>query len=123
VRLDEVTLAEALRPAGYATGIIGKWHLGGAPGRSAAGDGAEGNPLRQGFDVCMGGNNQGQAPDYFFPYRRTYPGGVTYTLDNLAGGHEGEYLTDRLTNEAEKFIERHQDRPFFLFLAHYAPHT
>lgn len=121
--LDEVTLAEALKPAGYVTACIGKWHLGGVAGRSGSGDGAEGDPRRQGFDVNVAGSDCGQPPDYFFPYARTLPDGKTVRLTNLEGGRPGEYLTDRLTDEAEKFVTQHRDRPFFLFLSHFAPHT
>jgi arylsulfatase A len=121
--LEEVTLAEALKTAGYATGHIGKWHLGGRPGRSGSGDGAEGDPRRQGFDVNVAGSDLGQPPDYFFPYSRMLSGGKTVRLTHLEGGRPGEYLTDHLTDEAERFITRHRDRPFFLFLSHYAPHT
>jgi arylsulfatase A-like enzyme len=106
--LEEITLAEALKSAGYATGHVGKWHLGGV--------GFE--PQRQGFDVNIGGNQAGSPVSYFAPYRakdgRSIPG--------LEQAPAGEYLTDRLTSEAEKFIEQHRDRPFFLYLAHYAVH-
>jgi arylsulfatase A-like enzyme len=106
--LAEVTIAEALKAAGYATGHIGKWHLGG--------EGFE--PQRQGFDVNIGGNQAGSPASYFAPFRnaqgRFMPG-----LEQAA---DGEYLTDRLTAEAEKFIECNRARPFFLYLAHYAVH-
>jgi len=122
LRLEEVTIAKALKSAGYVPGIIGKWHLGGHPGRSGAGADEEGDPKRYGFDVNVGGSDMGQPPDYFFPYSRTISG-RTIRLANLNGGKQGEYLTDRLTDEAEKFIVQHKDRPFFLFLSHFAPHT
>lgn len=100
--LDEVTLAEVLRAAGYATGFIGKWHLGGA--------GYE--PTKQGFDSNIAGDQRGSPPSYFSPYKNP----------NLADGPKGEYLTDRLTSEAFKFIETNKDRPFFLYLSHYSVH-
>jgi len=105
--LEETTLAEALKTAGYATAHIGKWHLGG-----------EGfGPEQQGFDHNIGGDHTGTPLSYFAPFRnqqRAMPG--------LEQSDSGEYLTDRLTSEAEKFIERNKDRPFFLYLAHYAVH-
>jgi len=105
--LEEYTLAEALRAAGYATGFIGKWHLGGP----------EYYPEKQGFDLNIAGNDKGSPPSYFYPYRNG-----DYVLD-LPGGKEGEYLTDRLTDEALKFVEAHKDRPFLLYLSHYAVHN
>lgn len=101
--LEEVTLAEALRGAGYATAHIGKWHLGGA-GRG---------PKDQGFDVAIGGDHRGQPPSYFSPYR----------IPAIADGPQGEFLTDREASEAIKFIAAHKDRPFLLCLWHYAVHT
>src|SRR4029077_5441505 len=105
--LEETTIAEALKAAGYVTGHIGKWHLGG-----------EGfGPQQQGFDVNIAGSDAGAPSGYFAPFKSR--GRLTPGLEQAA---EGEYLTDRLTAEAEKFIEQHRDRPFFLYLAHYAVH-
>lgn len=107
--LDELTLAEALGDAGYATAHIGKWHLG-----------REGHrPSDQGFDRVIGANDYGSPPTYFWPYV-----GNGRDLPQLtATGAEGENLTDRLGEEAAAFIREHRDRPFFLFLSFYAPHT
>lgn len=96
-----ITLAEALRARGYATAHVGKWHLGGA----------EHGPLQNGFDVNVGGTQAGSPPGGYFKFN-------TPTLKVGAG----EYLTDRLTDEALRFIEDHRSRPFFLYLAHYAVH-
>jgi arylsulfatase A-like enzyme len=106
--LAEVTLAELLKEAGYATALIGKWHLGGA------GFG----PEQQGFTLNIGGTHQGQPPSYFAPFGKTGP-----ALPGLIDAPAGEYLTDRLAAEAVKFISTHTDKPFFLYLPHYAVHT
>lgn len=106
--LDETTLAEAFQKAGYATGVIGKWHLGG--------DGFE--PQKQGFDVNVGGDHTGTPLSYFAPFARN-----GRAMPGLETAPEGEYLTDRLGAEAEKFIDQHHQRPFFLYLPHYAVHT
>jgi WD40 repeat protein len=119
--LDEVSLARALKPAGYVSACIGKWHLDEVAGPVAAEE--RYSPERHGFDVNVAGSSLGQPPDYFFPYRRKLADGREYQLTHLPGGREGEYLTDRLTDEAEKFLDRNRDRPFFLYLAHYAVHT
>ena len=107
--LETVTLAEALKEAGYATGHFGKWHLGG-----------EGYlPTDQGFDVNVAGNELGTPPSYFYPYE-----GARGQLSDLAQtGTENEYLTDRLTDEAVRFLEANAERPFFLYLSHFAVHT
>ncbi len=100
--LEEITLAEALKPAGYVSASIGKWHLGG-----------EGfSPVEQGFDRNIGGTARGSPASYFGPF----------DLPGLKGGPAGEYLTDRLSDEAEKFIEENKDRPFFLYLPEFAVH-
>jgi arylsulfatase A-like enzyme len=101
--LDEVTLAKALKAAGYATAHVGKWHLGGP----------QYYPEHQGFDLNIGGTSAGQPGAYFYPYKNS---------PKLPDGKEGEYLTDRLTDEALKFIETNKDNPFFLYLPHYAVH-
>ena len=106
--LEEVTIAEVLKEVGYVTCSVGKWHLGGQAYY----------PEKQGFDVNIAGGQWGSPPSYFYPYRR----GNSKAFD-LPGGQEGEYLTDRLTNEAVKFIEANKDRPFFLYLSHYAVHV
>ena len=100
--LEEITLARALKSAGYASASIGKWHLGG--------DGY--SPTEQGFDRNVGGTARGSPQSYFGPF----------DLPGLRGGPEGEYLTDRLSMEAEKFIEENKDRPFFLYLPEFAVH-
>lgn len=106
--LEETTLAEVLHAAGYATASIGKWHLGGA--------GFE--PQKQGFDLNIAGDAAGTPKSYFAPYGRD--GKFMPGLDQAP---TGEYLTDRLTAEAEKFIDQNRDRPFFLYLPHFAVHT
>jgi len=100
---EVVTLAESLSEAGYATGFFGKWHLG---------DGDTG-PLAQGFDVNAGGNLAGHPRSYFSPYQNP----------DLEDGPEGEYLTERLTDEALQFAGKHRAEPFFLALAYYTVHT
>lgn len=103
---DIVTLPEALQDAGYATGHVGKWHLGQATGATG--------PEAHGFDVSVGATRGGGTKTYYAPY------GIS-TLDNNA--EDGEYLTDRLTDEAIGFVEENKDGPFLLWLAHYAVHT
>jgi arylsulfatase A-like enzyme len=110
--LEEVTLAERLKTAGYATALVGKWHLGGA--------GFE--PTRHGFDVNVGGDDIGTTLSYFAPFKRTTNGKDRF-MPGLETAPDGEYLTDRLTAEAEKFIRANKDKPFFLYLPHYAVHT
>jgi arylsulfatase A-like enzyme len=110
---EEVTLAEALKGAGYAAGYFGKWHLGDAPNL----------PVSQGFDVNVGGTGAGQPASYFYPYRAPEGQDPYWDVPDLEGGREGEYLTDRLTDEALSFISDHRDGPFLLYLAHFAVHT
>ena len=100
--LEEVTIAEALKAAGYVTGHVGKWHLGGNRYR----------PEAQGFDLNFGGCASGAPGSYFYPYR----------VAAIKEGRPNEFLTQRLTDEALAFIEANRHRPFFLHLSHYTVH-
>ena len=115
--LEHATLANILKESGYATAHIGKWHLG-------AGD--EFLPENRGFDVNIAGNQYGSPPDYFYPYSRRLwrDTSQVYQLTGLVeDGEEGEYLTDRLAEEAAEYIASKKDEPFFLHFSQYAVHT
>ena len=117
--LEEVTIAEALKEHGYRTFFAGKWHLGG-----------EGYfPEQQGFDINKGGGRNG-APYKSYGNRGldkdpNLPGGYfsLYANPHLEDGPKGEYLTDRLTDEAVTFIEANKDDPFFVYLSFYSVHN
>lgn len=103
-----MTLADHFKKAGYVTGHIGKWHLGG-----------EGyGPMKHGFDVNIAGDHTGTPRSYFAPYRN-----ATGFIPGLEKAPEGEYLTDRLAAEAAAFIDNNKKKPFFLYLPHHAVHT
>lgn len=115
--VEEVTLAEALREGGYRTASIGKWHLGSEPFSL---------PEHHGFDVNIAGNAHGAPGSYFFPYAGDWKipaTGQRAVWNVLPDGKEGEYLTDRLTDEAVKFIGANREQPFFLYFPHYGVHT
>jgi len=99
---DIVTLPEQLQMAGYRTGHFGKWHLG--P-----------DPKTQGMDVNIAGKTWGSPSGggYHSPFN----------FPNLVEKDKGKYLTDRISEEAVKFIHQNSKQPFFLYLAHYAVHT
>lgn len=104
IHADEITMADVFKENGYTTGIIGKWHVG---------DGESYHPLNRGFDEFEGFKGYDVPNDYF-----------NYRLD-INGKYRdfnGEYLTENLTKRAVDFITRHKEEPFFLHLAHYAPH-
>lgn len=115
--VSEESLATALKKAGYATAIAGKWHLGNGASR----------PEHHGFDTSIAVNQAGQPASYFAPYGK--PGNPSRVpgLDEDGVGRPNAYLTDRLTQESQKFIVNHHaahpDQPFFLYLAHYAVHA
>jgi len=115
--LEEKTLAEALRGTGYSTCIVGKWHLGGEPFNTAQ---------HHGFDVSIAANDHGNPGNFFYPYKGQWSIPTTRLKARwqvLPGGKPGEYLTDRLTDEAVNFIKENQKKPFFLYFSHYAVHT
>lgn len=110
--LEEVTIAEALKQAGYKTFLAGKWHLG---------EDEKYWPEHQGFEVNKGGYYSGRPNlnkslglnGYFSPYGNP----------RLKDGPEGEYLPMRLAEETNKFIEANKDQPFFAYFSLYSVHT
>lgn len=102
--LEETTIAEVLKDNNFKTFFSGKWHVGG-----------EGfHPEDQGFDINIGGHDKGSPPGgYYTPYKNP----------KLTDGPEGEYLTDRLTDESISFIEEVGADPFFMMLSFYTVHT
>ncbi len=103
--LSHITLAEMFQQNGYRTGIVGKWHLSGYVNEGAA---EETLPDRHGFDEVLVSENRGIAEGvYYWPYF------WNKELEKKLPG-DREYLTDRQNQEAVDFIERNQDKPFFL---------
>ncbi len=103
--LEEVTLAESLRVAGYRTAFLGKWHLG--PTEKFW-------PEAQGFDFNLGGHDRGSPPGgYFSPFRNP----------RLTDGPTGEHLPQRLADEACRLLDEMQDDPFLLYFSFYSVHT
>ncbi|MDF1656885.1 MAG: sulfatase [Verrucomicrobiales bacterium] len=112
--LEEWTMAEALRDSGYRTIHVGKWHLGGPPFSL---------PEQHGFDVNVAGQEHGAPGSYFFPYKGMWTIPTTESKvvkQTLPDGEPGEYLTDRLTEEAIQYLD---EEPFFLYFPYYAVHT
>ena len=112
---DEITIAEVLKSAGYATGMFGKWHLG---------DQLEFLPTRQGFDEFFGlpyshdiHPYHGNDKKYKFP-----PLPLMEMETVIEEEPDADYLTKRITERAVDFIERHKDEPFFLYVPHPIPH-
>jgi arylsulfatase A-like enzyme len=103
--LEETTLAETLRDAGYKTFFAGKWHLG---------ETEKFWPENQGFDINKGGHHKGSPPGgYYSPFKNP----------KLDDGPEGQYLTDRLTDESIGFITTNKQHPFLVYLSFYTVHT
>lgn len=108
------TLAEALRKGGYRTAHFGKWHLGG----DKDGTGAS-SPLAQGFDVNFGGDKRGNAGG-----RQFADASGAFALPGLgANGKAGQWVDDRLTDEALAFLEGAREQPFFINMSFFAVHT
>ncbi len=113
--LEEFTLSEALKEEGYATGHIGKWHLGGH-GFS---------PTEQGSDINIAGDHWGQPTSYFAPFSKHWrTGKMTERIyPNLRDATPGEHLSDVLADHAIDFIDTNKDRPFFLNFSFFSVHS
>jgi len=109
---DDVTVAEVLKEAGYATGVCGKWGVG---ERDTAGI-----PNLQGFDQWLGFLNQKHAHGYYPEF--IWKNQDIRILDGNCGGHQGEWVHDHLTDFSLEFIQENRDRPFFLYVAYTIPH-
>lgn len=104
MELEEVTLAEAFKEAGYATCHVGKWHLGGEPFY----------PDHQGFDVNIGGTHAGSPRGgYFHPF----------TIPTLPPTKPGDHLPEVLTDHAMAWLEQQKNNPFFMYLSFYSVHS
>jgi len=119
--LEEQMISEVLKPVGYTSSIIGKWHMG---------THEKFRPNKRGFDHFYGFLSGGHK---YFPEdliianiesaKKDWSWYNTKIMENDKHVEIDEYLTDELSNEAVKFIEREQGKPFFLYLAYNAPHT
>lgn len=127
LRAEDITVAEALKPAGYTNGLIGKWGLG-TPDN-------EGYVLRQGFDTFYGYLNQVHAHNYYPEFvwagtKRLKLRNEVKRSDRSYGGFTGGYATKRIdythdlfVEEARQFINDNKDGPFFLYLPLTIPHA
>ncbi|MEX0711679.1 MAG: sulfatase-like hydrolase/transferase [Pirellulales bacterium] len=123
LRPEDVTVAEVLKQAGYATGLVGKWGLGQ--------EGGTGVPNRQGFDYFFGYLDQAHAHNYYptFLLRNEARLPLANVVPDEGPAGQGvaakkvEYSPDLMTREALDFVDRNKDRPFFLYLAYTLPHA
>lgn len=118
--LEEITVAEELKKNGYLTAHVGKWHLGDLMHF----------PPTQGFDVSIAASQRGAPPTYFYPYKGEAFNEYRFVTDlgadangNYFTNRKGEYLTDRLTDEAMKIMTDAGNRPFYLNMWFYNVHT
>lgn len=112
---SELTIAEALQPAGYKSAYVGKWHLGDPAWY----------PEHQGFDKNVGGCDYGQPPSYFDPYNQPKHRHHTIRegIPGIPGRNKGEFLTHREADEIKTIIHGWKDEPFFIAYSPYAVHT
>lgn len=111
------SLAEALGAAGYRTAHVGKWHLMPRYEPDVMMDFA---PEHHGFERNIGGNEWGAPGSYFHPYERADRNRVSPLPE---GGQEGDYLTDRLTDEALQILDDFRNEPFLMYFPYYTVHT
>ena len=108
---SETSVARMVKKSGYATGLMGKWHMGGTP---------ETGPNAHGFDEFFG--HLGPNID-FYTHREVIPRrGLPDLYENEELVEKDGYMTDLITERSVDFIERHAGKPFFLFVSYNAPH-
>jgi len=107
--LREVSFGEALQEHGYQTCYIGKWHLGHEGG----------DPGAQGFETVIHAGSAGATGSFFHPFSVE----KGHSIVNPIESQEGDYLIDRMTDEAVKYINNANSKPFLMVMAHYAVHT
>jgi len=108
--LEEVLFPELLKEAGYTNIFLGKWHLNNREGEGTYW------PDKQGFDINIAGHWRG---GLYIPNKYFAP----WDIPNLQNGPDGEYMTDRLAQEAVDFIDSHAENPFLLYLSFYSVHA
>ena len=108
--LEEVLFPELLKEAGYTNIFLGKWHLNNREGEGTFW------PDKQGFDINVAGHWRG---GLYIPNKYFAP----WDIPNLQNGPDGQYMTDRLAQEAVDFIDGHSDHPFLLYLSFYSVHA
>jgi arylsulfatase A-like enzyme len=118
---EERTFGEALKPVGYTSGVIGKWHLGAHPSN---------HPLNRGFDFFYGhlGGGHQYMPELLdlkdsYAAKNEMESYRTWIMRNHEAIPPTQYLTDEFSDAAVEFVETNQDDPFFLYLSYNAPHT
>jgi len=100
---------EVLKEQGYINQFIGKWHMGGAS-----------SVTQRGFDFNIAGHGTGQPSDYYYPYK--YAKTRSQNVPDMADGKPGDYLTDKLTDKALRFLDEHHKAPFLLYFSFYQVH-
>jgi arylsulfatase A len=113
LRPEDATVAEVLKRAGYATGVVGKWSLGEPE--------TTGLPNKKGFDFWFGYLNQDLAEDYY--PEKIWKNDREITLAGNVGGKRGQYTNDLMTDEALAFMTANRAQPFFLYMAYTIPHA
>lgn len=111
---DDRTVAEYLQAAGYATGLMGKWHLDGYDPAAV--------PTRHGFLEFKGWLTQTESTQGYWPVKR-YRNETLVDIPENRGGRHGRYDTTMITEDSVDFIERHRNHPFFLYVAYDSPHS
>jgi arylsulfatase A-like enzyme len=112
LRPEDVTVAEVLKQAGYATGVTGKWGIGER--------GSTGVPNAQGFDQWLGFLNQKHAHGFYPEF--LWKNRSIQIMDGNRGGHQRQWVHDAFNQFSLDFIDQHRDEPFFLYVAYTIPH-